>query len=232
MDNTKTENIGDTKKTLPETGSRSSRLKPKEIIKKLPDHKPHLEFISALLTIPVLITVFLLNFNSLRARNAQITPTPAITITPTINTTESSGSARVIQRASQLTSIPVSSTPQPTVNQNQCTPGIGSIDVAYPQENQTISNNPVCISVNYNAGNYCTVVWAYSINGGPVSDYANNNICLYNLPAGSDTILVDVKSLVSNTTTTVTRHFTYLPANQLTPTLTPTDTASASAGTH
>ena len=43
--------------------------KTKEIIKKLPEHKPKLDFLAAVLTVPVLITVLILNLSNLNKKN-------------------------------------------------------------------------------------------------------------------------------------------------------------------
>ncbi len=203
--------------------------KTKEIIKRLPEKKAHFDFIAAVLTIPVLVTVLILNLGSLLTKNSKATTTP----TPTIPVSRSSPTPTIssshIQSTSspQVTTILITNTPEPTTN--QCTPGIGQIDIGYPSEGQTVTNNPVCTVINYNAGNYCSVIWAYSINGSPLSDYSNNSVCLYNLPSGSNTFTLQVKSLVSNDTKTITRHFIYNGPNQPTPTFTPTSSASSSA---
>ncbi len=211
--------------------------KTKELIKRLPEKKAHFEFISAVLTIPVLITVLLLNLNNLLPKNTKptLSPTPSVVVTLSETPVDSQRITSSYSQSfisPQVTSVLITSTPEPTTNQNQCTPGIGSIDIGYPTEGQIISNNPVCIGIDYNAGNYCSVVWAYSINGSPLSDYSNNSVCLYNLPSGNNSFTLQVKSLVSNDTNSITRHFNYNPPVQPTVTLTPTASASSSASTH
>src|SRR5947209_6468834 len=66
-----------------ESKGRAPIRKTKEIIKKLPAQKPHIEFISALLTIPVLITVLLLNLNNLKTRPSEV-PIPTMSPTPSL----------------------------------------------------------------------------------------------------------------------------------------------------
>jgi hypothetical protein len=189
--------------------------KVKNVTRKTLEHKPHLEFISGILTIPVLITAILLNLNNLRSKPAA-TPTP----TPIQNQKPAT-----IYQQTPVTSVQKATSPQPTTNPNQCIKGIGPIDITYPQEGQTINNtNPLCIDISYNGDNYCAVVWAYKINGGSLSDYSNNSVCLYNLPAGNNTFSLQVKSLVSNSVKTIERHFNYVA-----PTPAPTSTTSASS---
>lgn len=198
------------------------KQKTKEIIKKLPEQKPHLDFLAALLTIPVLITVLLLNFNNLNLKKtASTTPTPTQTQADkqkTLSPTPKRPSTNVTSVESAVSAIP---TPQ-----GACTPDIGPIDISFPQENQTVSDNPVCIDISYHGQGYCAVVWAYKVNNGSLSDYANNTACLYNLPNGQNTFTLQVKSLVSNNTQTLERHFLYKGTN---PNFTPTPQATSSA---
>lgn len=196
--------------------------KTKDIIKMLPEKKHYLDFIAALLTLPVLITVLLLNLGNLKK---PITQSPAPTPTPVnYQATTTVPQVRIVQ-----TSI----APQPTIS-GYCTNGIGQIAIVSPQENQTTNTNPVCVNINYDAGNYCGVVWKYKVNGGTWSDYGNNSVCLYDLPSGQNVFELQTKSLVSNSVKTIERTFTYSP-KQVTPTatpiitFTPTPTSSASA---
>ena len=162
--------------------------KTKEIIKKLPEHKGHLDFLAALLTPVVLITVILLNLGNLqntKSKNAT-SPTPS-------------------PKSSPITVIEKS----PSINAASCTKGIGPIDVSYPQEGQTVSDNPLCIGITYTQGNYCAASWAYKINGGSFSDYSNNSVCLYNLPQGNNSFILQVKSQVNSDQKTIERHFIY-----------------------
>lgn len=192
--------------------------KTKEVVKKLPKIKPHLDFLAAILTIPVLLTVIILNFSTLsKNKTASITPTP----TDVPSSTNS--------QVKSLTIIPVKATPTTTAqNTNDCSPTIGPISIVSPSENQTVSSNPVCIGISYNSAGYCSVVWAYRINGGPLSDYSNNSVCLYNMPNGPVSFELDVKSLVGNSTTILQRHFTYQGSTAPTPnpSLTPTPMVS------
>ena len=197
-------------------------LNVKENIKKLPDKKPHLDFIAALLTIPVLITVLILNLANLKPKSTQTTPTPTPgQTTRTIYITQPGGG--------NITPVHTTNPPQPTSNPNSCIKEIGPISISSPQEGDTVTSNPACITISYNTGNYCSVVWAYKINNGPLSDYSNDSVCLYNLPNGTNTFELNVKSLASNSTQTLVRHFTYKgPATTPTPSNSPSATPTVS----
>lgn len=200
------------------TPRKPKMIKVKEGLKKLPDKKPHLDFLAAVLTIPVLVTVLFLNLSNLRAKPTASSVTPSITTVPTID----------YRPVRNLTPLVVTRTVQPSVSvdPNACIKDIGPISISSPNENDIVTSNPVCIGINYQQGNYCSVVWAYQINGGPLSDYSNNSVCLYNLPRGQNTFQLSVKSLSSNSTQTLIRHFTY--NSSVTPTAAPSSLPTGS----
>lgn len=162
----------------------------------IPNKKPYIEFFTALLSIPVLLTVILLNLNSLRTDKTATTaaPTPASTAPEKIYVT-------VPQQQTVL---------QPTKAPSQpCTPGIGQVTIASPSENQVVTDNPTLVTITYDNQGFCEVVWAYRVNGGNWSDYDNNSISLYNLPQGQIKLELKIKSVVNSDTDSLTRNFTY-----------------------
>lgn len=175
------------------------RSKLKEKLNKLPEKKPHLDLIAAILSIPVLLTVLLLNLLTLQSKTVKATPTLVPSQGQTQTTSNQTGS---------ITPIVVTTKPQPTADTTQCTPGIAPLSIDSPTDGQVVSDNPVCINIHYNQENYCSSVWAYKINNSTLSDYSNNSVCLYNLPAGQNTFQLFVKSLNSSATTTLIRNFT------------------------
>ena len=192
--------------------------KTKEIIKKLPEHKPKLDFLAAVLTVPVLITVLILNLSNLNKKNLPTTITPTVTQAP-------SPATSIQTTTKEVPIIIVSSpTPAPTSNPNTCKQEIGPLTIEYPQENQTVSDNTVCININYHGDGYCPVTWSYKLNNGSWSDYSNNSVCISNLQQGQNTFLLQVKSTPTGDTQVFTRHFIYNPANMNTPT--PTQSAT------
>lgn len=112
----------------------------------IPNKKPYIEFLTALLTIPVLLTVILLNLNSLRS-DEEKTPQPE----QVIITLPGSGEQTVVTA---------------TPSSGPCKEEIGPISVTSPEEKETVTNNPVAVRISYEQGEYCAVVWSYRINGG------------------------------------------------------------------
>lgn len=169
--------------------------KVKKWYRKLPDKKRYLEFITAFLTIPVLLTVLLSNVANLQNQK-KVEPTPTPLTTPMINTP--SPTTRV---------TPTDPTPTTTPSA-QCTPGIGPIEIVYPEENSTVSNDPVCLDIPRQGGNYCSVVWSYRINGSNWSNYTDREVCMYGLTPGTKQLDLRVKSIVSGEEKILRRTFT------------------------
>lgn len=186
--------------------SRSRRVAQKKRIKldRLYDKKPLLELIIAILSIPSLILIVLLNFNTLKSLNlAKPTPTPSnTTVVPNVNT----------NNTPNFFTEPVTRQLRPTLassSQAPCNKSLGPVNITSPNEGDTINSNPVEIDISYDDANYCSAVWSYSINGGSWSDYDNNSVALYNLPDGQIKFQLRVKSLTSSESTTLTRDFMY-----------------------
>lgn len=188
--------------------------------RKLPDKKRYLEFITALLTIPVLLTVLLSNITNLNKKEqATPTPTAATQPTPVLPTTQPT----IISIYSNTKDATTSPTLTPTM---QCTPGVGPITIVYPAENQTVSTDPVCLDISRQASNYCSVVWTYRINNGSWSNYTANSICMYGLTSGDKTLDLRVKSIVTGDDAVFTRHFTVAGTVSL-----PSPTPATTSGT-
>ena len=107
--------------------------KTKDSYRKLPEKKQHVEFFTALLSVPVLVTVIVLNINSLRAANTkpQAQPTPApvkeiVYISPQSNDKKET-----------------SPSPATTINPEECKKEIGPIEIKSPKEGDTVTENPV-----------------------------------------------------------------------------------------
>jgi hypothetical protein len=168
--------------------------------RKIPDKKPYIEFITAILSIPVLLTVIILNLNTLRGEKKDTPPTNTTPQTVVITAPESNT---------------VETTPQ-----EECIKEVGPISITSPDDGEVITDNPVFVSISYKQGEYCSVVWSYRINGGKWSDYDDRSIALYNPPPGSIKFELRVKSVVGNDSSTLTRNFVYQGTNiiQTTPT--------------
>lgn len=176
--------------------------------RKIPDKKPYIEFVTAILSIPVLLTVILLNLNTLTGnkdkdtKSEEKTPQTIVVTAPDSNNTQNT-----------------------TTKDEECTPEVGNISITSPDEDEIVTDNPVFVSINYKQGDYCSVVWSYRINGGRWSDYDDRSIALYNPPTGAIRFELRVKSVVGNDSRTLTRNFKY----QGTDIVQTTPTASSSA---
>jgi len=173
-----------------------------DTIRTLPEKKQYAELITAVLSVPVLITVLLLNLNNLRAKPSTSSPQVSPTLsqsTPTPTTTH----------ALSGTTIPQSITPTAALSPTPgvCIKSVGPVEISSPSEGETITSNPVCITITQTGSNYCQVAWSYHINNDPWSEYMDNTICLYNLSSGQKTINVRVKSIASSDQTILTRSF-------------------------
>jgi len=181
---------------------------------RLYSKKPLIEFVVAVLSVPSLILVLILNYNSIKnLNNAKLTPTPvANAIAPTGNVKLPSFFTKPISRNIQ----PTEST---ATSQAPCNKSLGPVSIASPNEGDTISSNPVEVDISYDNADYCSAVWSYSINGSSWSDYDDNSVALYNLPNGPIKFQLRVKSLTSSDQTTLTRDFVYNgQSNAVTPT--------------
>lgn len=177
-------------------------------VKNITEKKHHLDFIAALLTIPVLLSVIILNYSNLqnlqKNKNNQ-NPTPT--------------------QAEKIIVVPQKTSASPVLTSETCTKDIGPVSISSPQENESVSDNPTCITINYTNPNYCSVVWSYRINGGTWSDFTSNNPCIYNLPGGNVKFDLRVQSTVVQKEEDLTRNFIYKGSGAIT---TPTATTSAS----
>lgn len=178
----------------------------------LPDKKQYIEFFTAILTVPVLLTVIILNLNNLKESKAKEKNEPKETIRQI-----------VISPPDQYEKKPVDTTDTP------CKKEIGPVDISYPEENDTVTDNPVNITIHYEKADRCAVVWSYRINNSRWSDYDDRSISLYNLPKGDIRFDLRVKSIVTSDEETITRSFVYNGEEAVTPTMPEDVTSSPSA---
>ncbi len=176
--------------------------------RSLPDKKQYVEFFTAVLSVPVLLTVIILNVNNLNSKKDDSKDTKSVA--PIVVTVPAQKSDTVI---TQTTSA-------------ACKKGIGPISIASPLANEVVEDDPVQISIEYDQGDYCAVVWAYSINGGRFSDYGSSSIALYNPPSGTIRFQLKVKSVVTGEEKVLNRSFTYQGPTTA-PIATPVATGSA-----
>lgn len=172
--------------------------------------KIHLDYIAGLLSIPVLITAIIINWGNLSHKtqpSSSASPSPQVIIVP--------------QTTSQA---------QPT--SASCKKSVGPIAISSPSEGASVSDNPVCVIIDYSDPSYCGVVWSYRINNGSWSDFNNTSPCLYNLPSGSVRVDLRVNSIASTDQKTLSRSFTYTGSGTASSTNTPTPTTNATSSAH
>lgn len=171
--------------------------------KHLPNSKQYIEVITAVLTVPVLLTVLITNWSNLN-RN------------------------ETLQQPSQT----IVSVAPPTAIASQeplepCKKEVGPVSIVSPQDGEIITQDPVTIDIAYQVGEYCAVVWAYRINGSSWSPYTDKAIDLYNLASGEKNLEVRVKSIASSDQETLKRTFTYRNTTLASPTPDTVSTVSA-----
>jgi hypothetical protein len=174
--------------------------------KGLPDQKKYIEIVTAILSVPVLLTVLTLNLNNIRTQK-QIVATQEsndVAHNSPVYILPSADAGKAFEPTSGQVTQPTSTIAE------ECIRDIGPIDIQSPVEGEHVSTNPVLIRVEQDQGEFCTVVWAYRINGSSWSDYDNTSIALYDMNPGNKTIEVKAKSIASKKEKVLTRSFVYL----------------------
>jgi len=184
--------------------------KTKEWYRKLPEKKKYVEFITTLLSVPVMVTVIIINLNNLnqnKNQNASKTSSTASPIQVVITGNEKNQpSGHLSPPPGNISQITVSPSATPTVS--QCKKQIGPVDILTPQEGEIITKDNVCIDISTKS-EYCPVLWAYQLNGGDWSNFTDKDICLYNLTPGKKELQIKIKSSVSDEIVTIKREFVY-----------------------
>ena len=91
----------------------------------------------------------------------------------------------------------------------QCKKEVGPVEIVYPKENQTISDNSVCIDIAQKSGDYCSVQWSFKLDDGDWSSFTDKQFCFSNLSNGSHKVHVIVKSTASQDQSLLERSFNY-----------------------
>ena len=177
----------------------------------LPDKKRYIELITAALSVPMMLTIILVNMNNIKAQKEK-------TITQTASTTP----IQVIidSPTNAFTNI----TPTIIPTKAECKKDVGNIEIISPQEDEIIISDNLCINISTD-DKYCAVTWSYRLNNGSWSEFNNKDICLYNLTPGKKQLQVKIKSTVVDKTITLERNFIY--QTSVTPTATPTITPTS-----
>ncbi|PIY68580.1 hypothetical protein COY90_05245 [Candidatus Roizmanbacteria bacterium CG_4_10_14_0_8_um_filter_39_9] len=186
-----------------------------EWYKALPTKKSHVEFITAVLSVPVMLTVIILNLNNLNQQKKQTANEKISPIQVIITGIKENGEKLPVNTVDE----PVN-TPTPL----SCVKEVGPVSIFFPRENEVVTKDPLCITV-VTQSDYCSLVWSYNLNDSGWSDYTDKNICLHNLTNGDKTVQLKIKSTVSQDSTTLQRSFIYQGNNE--PTTSPVASSSA-----
>ena len=181
----------------------------------LSDKKRHIELITAILSIPMMLTVIFVNYNNIK-KNKLATTTETTPIQVIIT-----GNPPVNQNITPNKTATATATPTPT--KVECKKDIGSVKIISPNEDEIITSDNVCINISTD-DKYCPVTWSYQLNNDIWSDYSDKEICLYNLTVGEKQLKVKIKSTVVDKTVTLERNFIYKTSEATTPTPTVTTT--------
>jgi len=184
--------------------------------KKLPDRKPWIDLATAVLTIPVLVTVIIINISNLK-KDGNANDTNKTSLTPTIiekvvnqYLIPSAAETLISDNTDEHSLVDDRESPTPVCNLDPA-----PYEIIFPKEGENVYVDPVCISLNKLGENFCTTQWAYRINNSSWSTYTNDPICLYNMAGGAVTLDIRTKSTVSGREKTYTRKFIY--GNPVTP---------------
>lgn len=185
----------------------------KRTISQLPNKKQYIELLTAALSVPLMITVLMLNLGNLRQKDNNNSPaTPTMSAFPTMST-------NITPTNSPIPTVPITANPSNPI----CTKEVGPVEISVPEEGAVVNNDPVCIEIKRPAGNYCEVAWSYRINNNPWSSYTDSTVCLYSLTPGEKNLEVRVKSIASSDQTVLQRTFT---VQQIEPTTQATNSAT------
>ena len=192
-------------------------IKIKNWYQALPDKKRHVELITALLSVPMMTTVILVNLNNIKAQKNKTESSNSITPIQVIVDSQTPNTATASEIINKIT-------PTPTATKPECKKDIGPIEILSPQESEIVTTSNVCINISTDP-KYCPVTWSYRLGTDNWSDFNNNDICLYNLTSGKKQLQIKIKSTVTDKIITIERNFTYQNSNT-TPTSSPSATPS------
>jgi len=192
----------------------------------LPDKKRHIELVTAALSVPMMVTIIMVNFFNIKKTNqtapaAASTPIQVIVQNPSSTNSANPEPTKDFSPKATGTMTPTTTpTSTPTPTSFACKKDIGEIEILSPQDGQIITKDNICINISTDS-NYCPVTFAYKLDNSDWSEYTtNNSLCIYNLTAGQKTLQIKVKSTAVDKSVTIQRTFTYQTTTP-TPTSTP-----------
>ena len=206
----------------------------KNWVHTLPDRKRYIEVITASLTVPVLLTVIYSNITNIRSNNKTNAQEPK----PEQNSQvlpQSTGLTIEIKEPPAQAFIPATKSsesankiiPSPSPEVKECTREVPPVALVSPEENETVTTNPLCIDINVEQGDFCSVVWSYKLNGNSWSEFTDKEICLYNVDNGAKALEVRIRSIAGSDEVTVKRNFNYQGGPTSSPDAAPSASTSA-----
>lgn len=178
-------------------------------IRRTPERKRWFDVLTAILTIPVLLTVIITNIINLQSRNkTETSPLPSTTAAPIQITIENpTGEGRV---------SPVAKIATPSPSGPACKEGVPEYEIVSPREGEELSNDPVCVVHAAQTAGYCATTWSYRINDASWSPYTDTPVCLYNMASGPIKFELRIKG-ANGEEKTYTRKFVYNKLNSALP---------------
>lgn len=185
--------------------------------RSLPDKKRYVELVTAVLTVPVLITVLLTNLSNIRQDKKKESPAPSPEKIVIVTQKEDKEKpTETVPTPTTSVSITPSNTPK------ECIKEVGPVKITSPEEEQVIDKEPVCIDIDYTVGDYCAVAWSHKLDNNNWSDYSSSPFCYTNLDPGKHEMNLRVQSVVSKDEVILKRIFYFLTKDSLpTPTSNP-----------
>lgn len=150
-------------------------------VRRTPERKRWFDVLTAMLTIPVLLTVIITNVMNLRSRDEKnASPVPSTTSAPIQITIENP------QASNQGANVAVTPTPRVSVSPSgpSCKEGVADYEIISPRESEIVSNDPLCIVFSPKSKDFCEASWSYRINNASWSPYSDAPVCLYNMADG------------------------------------------------
>lgn len=177
----------------------------------LPEKKRYVEFITAVLTVPVLLTVIIVNLNNLNQQKNAAKKQPEAEKTTPIQVVITG------EKQTEKNTVPTTYISQPinSPTPTSCLKEVGPISIISPRENEVVTKDPVCVTVATQS-DYCSVTWSYRLDDNSWSDFTDKNVCLHNLTNGNKTIQLKIKSSASSDEVTLQRSFIYQGNNEST----------------
>ena len=170
----------------------------------LPDKKRYLEFVTALLTIPVLLTVIYTNMVSIREdKKSNTTPTPEKSEKIVIIREDEN---KENEKSNTPTPVPTLDL-SPTQTTKECKKEVGPVKISSPSEEEIVQDDLICVKIDYTVGEFCSVAWSYKLDDNKWSDYTSSPFCFSKLDPGKHELDLRVQSVASTDEVTLERTF-------------------------